>query len=366
MKPWRDNAYPHCDVLAGELVLEIVRNNGTKPRYRGNRVLFLAADQGALTRLRDAARVVLAWGSIVDDVEHGRLNIDLLQRRQAQNEWETARGVLPRTARECYQWLLCPTQNSPTDPKPSVEAFPLNTGGKSVGSELERVCAEHELVITTWSPVHLRDQLKELYGKDGKTAAGARAFWEDTLRYLYLPRLKGRDVLAQAIRAGANSRDDFGTAYGQTGETFEGFQLANPNVPLNDTLLLIEPGAARAYEAAHRPVTPPPDSHQPTPTPSGTGPPTPTPPQPVTPTPIAPPPRPRSYHGTADVPAAAAKMRLVQLAEEVVSLLCSDPHASVKVTVELSADFPEGASDQTKRAVTENANSMGFRISSWD
>ena len=135
--------------LAEELVLEIVRNHGTKPRYQGNRLLFLAPDHGALTRLRHAARVVLAWGSIVDDVENGRLNIDLLQRRQAQNEWETARGVLPRAARECYKWLLCPTQHSPTDPKPSVEAFPLNTTGKSVGSELERVCTENELVITT-------------------------------------------------------------------------------------------------------------------------------------------------------------------------------------------------------------------------
>ncbi len=59
-------------------------------------------------------------------------------------------------------------------------------------------------------------------------------------------------------------------------------------------------------------------------------------------------------------------MRLVQLAEEVISLLCADPHASVKVTGELSAEFPEGASDQTRRAVTENASSLGFKISSWD
>ena len=59
-------------------------------------------------------------------------------------------------------------------------------------------------------------------------------------------------------------------------------------------------------------------------------------------------------------------MRLLQLAEEVIALLCSDPHASVKVAVELSAEFPEGASDQTKRAVTENAKSLGFKISSWD
>jgi predicted AAA+ superfamily ATPase len=352
--------------LAEELVLEVVRNHGPKPRYRGNRLLFLAADHGALTRLRDAARVVLAWGSIVDDIQDARLNIDLLQQRQAQKEWETARSVLPRVARDCYKWLLCPTQNSPTDAKPTVEAFPLNTKDKSIGAELQRVCVENELVITAWSPVHLRERLKELYWKDGKTAAGALAFWEDTLRYLYLPRLRDRSVLAQAIRTGATSRDYFGTAYGQTGETFEGFQFGDPDVSLDDTLLLIEPETARVYEEAHRSEKVGPGPGPPTPTPPGVGTPTPTPPDPVKPIPTPTPVRPRSYHGTADVPATAAKMRLVQLAEEVITALCSDPRAAVKVTVEISAEFPDGASDQIKRAVAENANSLGFRISAWD
>jgi hypothetical protein len=61
-----------------------------------------------------------------------------------------------------------------------------------------------------------------------------------------------------------------------------------------------------------------------------------------------------------------AKMRLVQLAEEIISVLGSDPNASVKVTVEISADFPEGASDQIKRTVTENATSLGFKAKTWE
>jgi hypothetical protein len=85
----------------------------------------------------------------------------------------------------------------------------------TVGREIERVCIENELVIATWSPIHLRTKLKDLYWKEDKPAVGAIAFWEDTLRYLYLPRLKDRDVFAQAIHNGAASRDFFGTAYGQ-------------------------------------------------------------------------------------------------------------------------------------------------------
>ena len=151
-------------------------------------------------RLRDCTRVALAWGSIVEDVEEGRLNIDLLQKKQAEKELQTAEDVLPRAARECYKWLLCPVQDTPTDSeadasRPSRSTRPAG----SVGGEIERVCSDNELVIATWSPIHLRAKLKELYWKEGQTAAGAAAFWEDTLRYLYLPRLKNRDVLAQAI-----------------------------------------------------------------------------------------------------------------------------------------------------------------------
>jgi uncharacterized protein len=235
--------------LADEAFMEWVRNNGPKPRHRWNRLVFLAADHGTLARLGDTARVALAWGSIVDDVKEGRLNIDLLQKKHAEKELESAGEVLPRAARECYRWLLCPVQETPSD-KSSVEAFPLNTAGGSMGRKMERVCLDNELVINTWSPIHLRAKLKELYWKEGQPSAAAMAFWEDTLRYLYLPRLRNRDVLAQAIGTGAASRDFFGTAYGQHDDRYDGFQLGGESVQLDDTLLLIEPEVARQYEAS--------------------------------------------------------------------------------------------------------------------
>ena len=53
---------------AQDAVLTYLRNNGTRPRYRSNRLIFLAADYGTLSRLTDAARTALAWASIVDDI----------------------------------------------------------------------------------------------------------------------------------------------------------------------------------------------------------------------------------------------------------------------------------------------------------
>lgn len=101
----------------------------------------------------------------------------------------------------CCASRACPFQGAATDPKPMIEAFALNTTGGSLGTEIERVCLDNELVILTWSPIHLRDILQELYWKGTQIAASAVGFFEDTLRYLYLSRLKSWDALHQAIRA---------------------------------------------------------------------------------------------------------------------------------------------------------------------
>lgn len=363
--------------MAFDAVLDYVRNNGAKPRYRGNRLIFLAAEHSAQGRLSDCIRVALAWKSIVDDVKDGRLNIDLFQKQQAEKELQAAESVLPRVARECYKWLLCPVQHSATDTKPTVEAFPLNTSGSALGNEIERVCTENELVITTWSPIHLRAKLGELYWKDDKRTVGAMAFWEDTMRYLYLPRMKDRNVLQQAIVKGVASRDFFGTAYGHRDGKFDGFKLGDPNIQFDDTLLLIELEAATAYEAAQAPaashatggsgpawetgstVSPPPSraGSKSKPPPAG---------GPLPGGPVAGEPKARAFIGTVDVKASSAKMRLVQIAEEILAQLVSDPQAVVNVTLEISAEFPNGVSDQVKRAVSENATSLGFKNKTWE
>ena len=54
-------------------------------------------------------------------------------------------------------------------------------------------------------------------------------------------------------------------------------------------------------------------------------------------------------------------MRLVQIADEIVSLLASDPNATIRVTVEITAEFPSGAGDAIRRGVSENATSLGFK-----
>jgi hypothetical protein len=59
-------------------------------------------------------------------------------------------------------------------------------------------------------------------------------------------------------------------------------------------------------------------------------------------------------------------MHLVQVAEEIITLLAGDPNATLNVTLEINAEFPSGASDQIKRAVSENATALGFKTKAWE
>jgi hypothetical protein len=252
---------------------------------------------------------------------------------------------------------------------------------------------DNELVITTWAPIHLRTKLKELYWKDGKTSANALAFWEDSLRYLYLPRLKNRDSLSQAIRKGAAENSDFfGTACGQEGDKYLGFHVGEGNVQLDDTLLLIEPNAANEYALSLKKAKEAEEAAKNnggtgntggstsggtstggstgtgtgtttggtgTGTSGGGG--TTTPGAGSTTTA-----KPKSFHGSIQIKPATAKMHLVQVAEEIIQLLASDPNASLEITLEINAEFANGATDQIKRAVSENATSLGFKSKVWE
>ena len=180
-------------------------------------------------------------------------------------------------------------------------------------------------------------------------------------------------MLEQAIIKGAGSRDFFGTAYGQNGGVFEGFKIGDVNVQLDDTLLLIEIEAAKATKQPLVKPVPVPvpgpgagDGGTSKPTQGGsTGTGTGTPGAGgITPTPSTP--KPHAFYGSIEVNPVTAKVRLVQLADEIISVLAADPNATLKITVEIQAEFPDGASDQIKRAVSENAGSLGFKSKIWE
>ena len=70
--------------------------------------------------------------------------------------------------------------------------------------------------------------------------------------------------------------------------------------------------------------------------------------------------KPKRFHGTAVLDTARVGRDASRIAEEVVSHLSGLVGASVRVTIEIEADIPEGASDQIVRIVTENSRTLKF------
>jgi hypothetical protein len=355
----------------------ILKSHGNGPRYKTNRLIFLAPDQQVVGRIIDTVQTFLAWKSIVDDIDSGRLNIDRVQEKQAKKELDSVDRALPRLAQECFKWLLCPFQDDgKADMK--IEAFMVQSAGSSVIDGIERLCEENELVIKEWSPIHLRSQLRNYYWRDSQPAQALK-FWEDSLRYLYLPRLQNKSVLSQAIAGGLNSRDFFAIAYGQNEAKFEGFQFGSGSgsVQLDESLLLIDPETATAYddklkqEEAKRlaelnkgedgrnvtgailgsymgqtsdsivradSVSVQDISHT----------------------------RSVLYIGTVNISPAGCKMQLMNLADELIQHLSLDPDAEISIRVEIQANFPNGVDDGLKRTVNENARHLKLSLSQWE
>jgi hypothetical protein len=70
---------------------------------------------------------------------------------------------------------------------------------------------------------------------------------------------------------------------------------------------------------------------------------------------------PRRFHGTVSLDPTRVGRDAGRIAEEVIAHLVGQPGAEVSVTLEIEAHFPDGASEQTVRTVTENSRTLKFK-----
>ena len=66
------------------------------------------------------------------------------------------------------------------------------------------------------------------------------------------------------------------------------------------------------------------------------------------------------FHGTVPLDPARVGRDAGRIAEEVIAHLAGQPGAEVSVMLEIDARLPNGASEQTVRAVTENSRTLKF------
>ena len=347
--------------------IEVLKKRGEQPRVNQNRLLFLAADYDSASRLLDQVSTVLAWQSINDDIKDMRLNLDQYQAKQARQSLVTAQDALQRMVAEVYKWLVSPMQTASAGSVSEVqwEPFPLNAAMQSMPKAIEQVLRDNELVISEWSPIHLRNLLKQWFWKPETPAMSAREVWQHICRQLYLPRLKGENVFTSTIQAGSGGRDFFGFAQGKEGERYLGFTFGTPCMPFMDSgaMLLIAPEAATVYQAlldeekrqrdehAAPPVAgePSPTAPRPSPTPSGT-----------TAAPAVPLPKKRFY-ASIDLEPHGTKMRFNDITDNIIQHLAERPDTRVTISIEIQAESNTGFQEDIQRILKENCNTLRFR-----
>ncbi|MEO5332363.1 MAG: DUF499 domain-containing protein [Magnetococcus sp. YQC-5] len=360
--------------VAIERATEILKKRGDQPRFKQNRLIFLAADADTISRLRDQVRSFLAWQSIVADIKDLKLNLDQFQARQAGKSCDEANDALRRMIRETFKWLLTPTQEvRPGKGLSDVqwEHFPLNPGSASLSQEIERILKENELLITEWAPIHLATLLKRWFWKDGTTEVGAQQVWQQSCQQLYMPRLKDDRDFQSTLAAGSESRDFFGFAQGKEGDRFVGFKFGERSSQIMDaSLLLIEPATAHAYaeairqaeETARSPQKPTEYSTEQSvrrrvaedPGPEDT---------------VKTTPRPKlqtHFYGGIEIDPIQAKKQFADLVDEVVMQFISRPGVKVSIAVEIRAESTAGFDDGLQRAVKENCSVLRFRSAEFE
>ncbi|MEM9456653.1 MAG: DUF499 domain-containing protein [Myxococcota bacterium] len=226
---------------------EILERRGEDARSHQNRLLFLAIDNNQLLPLRDQTRRYLAWDSICKAVDE--LNLDRHHQKQAETNRRKAGATLDKLLRDAYAHLLVPVQE--VEPGGEIgEVFwedgVLPSGEANFASAIQKLALEQEWVIAKWAPKLFVACLEAFYWTDDATDASALRVWQDSTKYLYLPRLTRRVVFETTLTDGALHRDYFGVAHGKSDEGgYEGLLFGRTgNIYLGDGTLIVTPASA--------------------------------------------------------------------------------------------------------------------------
>ena len=354
-----DHAYSKDAANAAETAAKaIFETRGNAPRIYRNTVVFLAADKTRLQDLDEAARKFLAWESILNEAD--KLDLTRQQVKQAEEQKTGADGAVTARLPETYQWLLVPTQGSPQAPV-TWQAIRLS-GNTGLAERASKKLKNDELLVLNFAASRLRMDLDRVPLWRGNHV-GIRQLVEDFGRYLYLPRLQNPTVLLNAIRAGLAlltwEQDAFAYAenFDESASRYRGLR-AGVQLPLtaDDSGLLVRSEIAREQIDQETTKQPPADVTTKTgQTPVGE---INKPPETVQPR------KPIRYHGTVILDPARVGRDAGKIAEEVVTHLVGLIGASVRVTLEIEAEIPEGAPDNVVRTVTENSRTLKFTSNS--
>ena len=335
---------------AVELAARILAQREAGPRVNPNLVVFLAAAANRLAELRAAARLYLAWKSIVGDES---MNLTAHQQRQADSKMAETSKQVDSLIAETFTLAITPSR------QPGERDIEWQTTrATAVGDLAARTSAKlvsEEKLIGTYSGVRIRMDLdrRKLWSERGDIAV--HQLWETYARFGYMPRLAGRDVLHRAIADRASTitwqQDTFAYAEAHDGERWVGLHTDSAVAPAPSGLLIHPDRVPEPEAPAAAPDGPEPDPAGPRraadrragPSEPGSG-------------------LPTQFYAQFSLDPVRCIKQLGDIADHVSSKLGDD----VELVLEVRARSGEGFDESTRRTVSENARSLGAESSEFE
>lgn len=353
--------------LARQAIDQLLEKRGSLPRLFRNSLVFLAPDQGKLAVLEEATQQLLAWKSIHND---NSLNLTRNQTNQAETKFKEAEATCCRLIQATWMWCYFPYQapEAAGTGKVEIEETKLigqtdkNTG---LAAKVSKKLTSDENLMPEYGSDRLKLDLERYNLWQGKSHIQVKQLVELFATYPYLPRLKNQECLTKAIEKAFGSLICDGFAYASaysedinkylglvtTGGTaitpsISGFlvksEIAQAQVEQEQQLTELASSRGTVAKAVGTATTTVKDEGKVYPDQKSE--------QEVL----------RRFFASATLNESRVGKEAGNIAEEVIQHLMDITGATVKVKIEIEADFPDGASDQVIRTVTENCKTLKF------
>ncbi|MBX3269805.1 MAG: DUF499 domain-containing protein [Sandaracinaceae bacterium] len=347
-----------ADSEGRKLAQEILESRGAGPRIYRNTLVFVAPDKGALDDLLQATAQYLAWQAILDDYDGETLNLDKTQKKQADTRRDAASDTVRLRIGATWIHHLVPTQPAATSEIVWDEM--RITTSESLARRASAKLKDAEAIMPILGGPRLRMAMDRYNLWTAEPHVAFSTLAEYFAKYLYLPRVVSRDVIAKAIENGVaqlHISDTFAVASGfdETTKRYKGLKKGGAaGYVVDNQTLVVHPDAAEAQA----PTLPPPVGTGTGTGPTGSGGGTTgggTTGQPTGPS------LPTTFIASARLDTLRIGRDAGRIAEEVIQHLSTIAGAEVEVSLEIHVHVAGGVQDDVVRTVTENCNTLKFK-----
>ena len=338
---------------------DILMQRGTTPRVYRNMLVFLAAEQRQLDNLKASMRSALAWAVIVG--EKDRLNLTQSDFGLANVKLREANETLKTRIKEAWCYLIYPVQETAqADLEWTTAKVPAQDG---LLARASKKLVSDEGLLPELGPARLDRELQK-YIWNGKPHLHLKDLWEYLNRYIYMPRVKNREVLAKTVQAAVGGMLPGPFAYAERWDeakkTYAGLAIdhaGGAQIVIDSESVIIQPDVAEANRPKPAVVpegggvtpgtTPPVPGGGPTGTP------------PVAPGPVVEK-NPTRFSGTVMISPDRPARVMHQIVEAIVEQLTTMAGSEVTLRLEIDAEVPSGLDRAKVRTLIENATTLGF------